>query len=66
MTTIEARKGKKNKSQASSSTFKCLVTNLPLRATPVEVAKQEMLRRMLNYGYSKTGLLLNSSFLGKK
>ncbi|MFN6563431.1 MAG: N-6 DNA methylase [Nostoc sp. ChiSLP01] len=65
MTTIEAHKSRNNQSQASSSTLKCLVTNLLLRATAVEVAKQEILRRMLDSGYSKTNLLLNSSFLGK-
>ncbi|MBD2487771.1 N-6 DNA methylase [Aulosira sp. FACHB-615] len=65
MIAIQANKVKKNQSQASSSTLKCLVTNLPLRATPVEVAKQEILRQMLDSGYSKNQICLNSSFLGK-
>ena len=40
-------------------------TKLPLQANMIELARQEILRRMLESGYSEDKLLLNSSFLGR-
>ena len=40
-------------------------TKLPSQANTIELARQEILRRMLESGYSEDKLLLNSSFLGR-
>ena len=58
-------KASPNNQNSAADTIKCAVTNLSLPATPVEISRQEILRIMLNSGYSKTDLLLNSNFLGR-
>ena len=56
------KKVENNKSQLGA--IKCVATNLSLPATPKELTRQELLRRMLELGYSRNNLLLNSNFLG--
>ena len=53
---------KNHKSQLG--VLRCVLTNLSLPATPKEIARQELLGRMLELGYSRNNLLLNSNFLG--
>jgi type I restriction-modification system DNA methylase subunit len=54
-----------NNQNSAADTIKCAVANLSLPATSIEISRQEILRIMLNSGYSKSDLLLNSNFLGR-
>jgi hypothetical protein len=55
----------KNQHRGVTDTIQCIITNLTLPKTPTEIVRQEMFRRLLESCYSKTDLLLNSSFLGQ-
>lgn len=62
--TMATTKAPGNQRKGNVDTLKCLVTNLSKRATPKELARQEILKQMLDYGYSKADMLLDSNFLG--
>lgn len=61
---MAAKENTREHSKSQLDGIKCAITNLPLSATPQELARQELLRRILELGYSRNNLFLNSNFLG--